>query len=161
MRLFSWHPKSLRYFPHFESLCSSWTQNLQFCGASHGLKCPIYSPARDRGCACAIFLLPLQCSCRNRMVKKCKANLRLPSERTHSKLRKAPPLDGYGRLPLHPFYGQPLYQVWIRLAIKGTAGVVGQTHHVGALYDALNLGVLMAAWDLPCIFFLHPPNHAS
>ena len=32
-------------------------------------------------------------------------------------------------------------------------GVVGQTHQVGALFEALNKRVLMAALDLPCIFF--------
>ena len=43
-------------------------------------------------------------------------------ERTHSELQKEPPHDGSGRLPLYPFNGEPLDQVWIRLAIKGIEG---------------------------------------
>ena len=49
------------------------------------------------------------------------------------------------RLPLYPFYGQPLDQVWISsLAIKRIK-VVGQTHQVGALFESQNEHVLMAA----------------
>ena len=52
------------------------------------------------------------------MVKKRKANPRVPGLRAHSELQKEPPLDGWGPPPPYPFYGQPLDQVWIRLAIK-------------------------------------------
>ena len=53
------------------------------------------------------------------MVKKCKANPRVPWEPAHSELRKEPPLDGSGRLPLYPFNGQPNPDLIQRLAIKG------------------------------------------
>ena len=39
------------------------------------------------------------------------------------------------------------------MAIKGGGVVVGQTHQVGALFEALNERFFMAPSDLPCIFF--------
>ena len=44
---------------------------------------------------------------------------------------------------------------------KRDIGVVGQTHQVGALFEALNERVLMAASDLPCIFLPSKPSFTN
>ena len=55
-----------------------------------------------------------------------------------------------GILRISPLYCQPLDQIWrVVCHIRGI-GVVGQTHQVGALFEALNERVLMAPSDLPC-----------
>ena len=50
--------------------------------------------------------------------------------------------------------GQPLDRVWIRLAIKGF-GLELSTYQVGAHFEALDEGVLMAPFKASEQFFRH------
>ena len=85
--------------------------------------------------------------------KTCKANPRLPQERTHSELQKDPPPDWSGRQPLYPFYGQPISRPDPDASHLRDIWLVGQTLKVEALSEVLNECVAMAPPDLTCIFF--------
>jgi len=77
----------------------------------------------------------------------------------HSELQKETPVDWSGPLvPPYPFYGQPLDQVLIRLAIKGIKGQPDPLS--GGLFEAVNENGLMAPFG-SALHFLYHPSHPS